>query len=121
MREMIAILALGLLLLPFSCLNGGPEAELVLGFEWAQPNECSEFSPEIRISGLPETARFLRVRLQDLYQPGADHGGWGQIPCPESHVIPPGGLPHFRGPCPPNTTEGASTNSRSRRWIKTAP
>jgi hypothetical protein len=89
------------LFLSLACQKDTPRAVLQLDYEWSKPNECSETSPEIRISGLPETAHFLRVRLIDLYQPGADHGGWEQIPVPAAGVIPTGGLKQYRGPCPP--------------------
>ena len=96
------IAAAAVLLATLACQRDPSLTELQIGFQWSKSNECSEMSPEIRVEGLPPAARTLRVRLIDLYQPGADHGDWGQpIPLPQGGVIPVGGLKHFRGPCPP--------------------
>lgn len=85
-----------------ACRQDPSVGKLQIDFEWAKKNECSEVSPEIRITGLPQDAERLKVRLIDLYQPGADHGDWGEpIPVPQDRIIPRGGLRHFRGPCPP--------------------
>jgi phosphatidylethanolamine-binding protein (PEBP) family uncharacterized protein len=101
MRKTMVLLAAGLLLLAIACQGNSSVGLLQLDFEWSRENECRDTSPQITITGLPEAAATLRVRLIDLYQPGADHGGWGQIPVPANGVIPAAGLSHFRGPCPP--------------------
>lgn len=101
MKGYLLCVAISALFLSLACQDDTPKAVLQLDFEWSKPNECSETSPEIRISGLPETTHSLRVRLIDLYQPGADHGGWEQIPVPAGGVISAGGLQQYRGPCPP--------------------
>ena len=101
MKRFVFFVALSASLLSPSCQNSASVTQLQLDFEWSKSNECSETSPEIRISGLPETTNMLRVRLIDLYQPGADHGGWEKIPIPEGGVIASDGLKQFRGPCPP--------------------
>jgi hypothetical protein len=84
-----------------SCQGDQDTLALALQFEWVKQNECSEFSPEIRVIGIPPGTRHLEVCLTDLYMPGSDHGGWGRIPCPENGIIAPGAIKHFRGPCPP--------------------
>jgi len=101
MKRFLLLMALSAWGLLFACQNDTPRAVLELDFEWSKPNECSENSPAIRIRGLPDTATSLRVRLIDLYQPGADHGGWEPMPVPSAGVIAAGGLKQYRGPCPP--------------------
>ena len=105
---MISFLLLLVWFTGVACQQDDNVAELGLQFDWAKQNECSEFSPEIHVTGIPPGTRYLDVCLTDLYQPGADHGGWGQIPCPADGVIPPGGLAHFRGPCPPKYYGGGN-------------
>lgn len=101
MKLMIGPVLLLLSLVSVSCQQNGNVVELELQFDWVQQNECSEVSPEILVTGIPVGTPYLEVCLTDLYMPGADHGGWGKIPCPENGVIASGTLKHFRGPCPP--------------------
>lgn len=101
MKRFLLLIVIGAWGLSLACQKDSPHAALELDFEWSKPNECSETSPEIRIGGLPETATALRVRLIDLYQPGADHGGWEQVPVPAGGILAAGGLKQYRGPCPP--------------------
>lgn len=101
MKRILLLIAIGVSALSFACRQDASKALLQLDFEWSKPNECSETSPEIRIGGIPETAASLRVRLIDLYQPGADHGGWEPLPVSAAGVIPAGGLHQYRGLCPP--------------------
>ena len=101
MSKVFVLVAAALGLILFACQDNRSIGSLQLDFEWSRENECRDTSPQITITGLPEAAVALRVRLIDLYQPGADHGGWGQIPAPANGVIPAAGLSHFRGPCPP--------------------
>ena len=102
MRRYVILAAALIFIALVACRQDSSLAHLQIDFEWSKKNECSETSPEIRIAGLPQRAEWLKVRLIDLYQPGADHGDWGEpIPVPKDSVIPTGGLRHFRGPCPP--------------------
>jgi len=102
MKSWIVLLLVIVCLSSSACQRDPSVLDLQLDFEWSKKNECSETSPEIHIAGLPEAVQSLRVRLIDLYQPGADHGDWGQpIPVPADGIILKGGLRHFRGPCPP--------------------
>jgi hypothetical protein len=106
MKPWTGFLVLWVCMAPIACPPNEKVATLGLQFDWAQPNACSEYSPEIHVTGIPSGIRFLEVCLTDRYQPGADHGGWGRIPCPADGIIPPGGLDHYRGPCPPNDDDG---------------
>jgi phosphatidylethanolamine-binding protein (PEBP) family uncharacterized protein len=69
-------------------------------FTWTTADECSEVSPEIRVTGIPGTTKTLKVSLTDLDSPDSPHGG-GSVRYDGSNIIPAGALNEYYGPCPP--------------------
>ena len=89
------------LILIFICpASQAGEVRLGVGFSWEGITECSDYSPEIRVSSVPREARSFRVLLENLDDPSAYHGG-GMVDNDGSGIIPAGALTRdYRGPCP---------------------
>jgi phosphatidylethanolamine-binding protein (PEBP) family uncharacterized protein len=75
--------------------------ELTVDFSFKKENICKDYSPEIRITGIPKKTEILRIQFDDLYA-GAHHGGWSTISNDGTGIVPPGNLKNFRGPCDTN-------------------
>lgn len=76
--------------------------KLVVDFSWEQTESCSGVSPEIRVTGFPESTKSFKVTLKDLDTKSPDpfyHGG-GTVANDGSGVIASGSLKYYNGPCP---------------------
>jgi phosphatidylethanolamine-binding protein (PEBP) family uncharacterized protein len=72
---------------------------IAVDFSWPEHQKCfDERSPEIRVDGVPESARRLQIQMRDLDN-RYDHGG-GSVPWEGAATIPEGTLDKYRGPCP---------------------
>ena len=98
---------LAVIILPISMLSAcmatklAPNAaKLGVNYEWTSATRCSGESPEIRLTGIPEGTKKLRVDVVDTTV-SYDHGG-GTVSYDGVNVIPAGKLSSFRGPCPPS-------------------
>jgi hypothetical protein len=84
--------------------NGGnptqDQISMQVEFTWTTDDECSEVSPEIKVTGIPGTTKTLKVSLTDLDSPDFPHGG-GSVRYDGSNIIPAGALNEYFGPCPP--------------------
>ena len=73
---------------------------LGVGFSWEGITECSDSSPEIKVTNSPRETWYFRVMLDDLDDPSAYHGG-GKVEKDYSGIIPAGALKKdYKGPCP---------------------
>lgn len=70
-------------------------------WDWKRAHKCSTSSPQIKVAGIPDGTRLLRVKLVDNDVPTYNHGG-GEVPHDGSGVIAEGALKSYNGPCPPN-------------------
>jgi len=75
--------------------------KLGVDYNWIPENKCSFTSPEIKVSGIPEGTRKLRVSLTDINVPSYNHGG-GTVEYNGSNIIKAGALKNYDGPCPPS-------------------
>lgn len=106
MKKAVFLIALAaVLLFLFACkTTGGSGGGVEIGVNFAFQNKhgCSNISPEIALSGVPEGTTQLKVRLKDLNVLNWNHGG-GTIDYDGSGVIPEGALKSgYNGPCPPS-------------------
>ncbi len=77
---------------------------LGVGFSWEGITECSDYSPEIKVTKFPRETWYFRVLLDDLDDPSAYHGG-GKVENDRSGIIPAGALQKdYKGPCPAGET-----------------
>ena len=74
--------------------------KLGVEYTWVPDNECSDVSPKIMVSGIPQGTEKLRVSLTDRDVPSYNHGG-GTVEYKGSNVIEAGALKYYSGPCPP--------------------
>jgi phosphatidylethanolamine-binding protein (PEBP) family uncharacterized protein len=96
--------AFSCLVLLTACSKASPDAvKLQVDYNWTNANVCSNFSPEIKVLGIPPTTKQLRVTLTDLDFLIYDHGG-GTVKYEGSNIIAAGALKDYRGPCPPFDT-----------------
>lgn len=79
------------------------QPDLAVDWQWKKSHRCSNTSPALALSGIPEGAATLAVTLVDLDVPSYDHGG-GSVPHAggATAAIAEGALKNYRGPCPPN-------------------
>lgn len=70
-------------------------------WDWKRADKCSTTSPRIKVAGIPDGTKLLRVKLVDNDVPTYNHGG-GEVPNDGSGVIAAGALKSYNGPCPPN-------------------
>ena len=70
-------------------------------WDWKRADKCSTTSPQIKVAGIPDGTKLLRVKLVDNDVPTYNHGG-GEVPNDGSGVIAEGALKSYNGPCPPN-------------------
>ncbi len=79
------------------------QSALSLDWQWKSSHRCSNTSPALALTGIPEGATTLAVTLVDLNVPAYDHGG-GSVPHAggATAAIAEGALKNYRGPCPPN-------------------
>ncbi len=93
------------LLLFFGCATTkvAPDAvKLNVQFSWKGIKRCSDYSPRIKVSGIPKGTKYLKVELKDLDVPSWNHGG-GKVAYKGSSIIPAGSLKSgYNGPCPPS-------------------
>jgi phosphatidylethanolamine-binding protein (PEBP) family uncharacterized protein len=91
------------LLLIFVCTNSqAEEVKLGVDFSWEGISRCSNHSPEIKVTNIPEETTSFKVRLDDLDAPSWNHGG-GTADNDGSGIIPAGSLKRgYNGPCPPS-------------------
>ncbi|MFC1489103.1 hypothetical protein ACFL6B_04560 [Thermodesulfobacteriota bacterium] len=76
------------------------EARLGVGFSWEGIAECSNYSPEIKVSNIPSVTKSFQVLLKNLDDPSSYHGG-GTVENDKSGIIPAGALKgDYKGPCP---------------------
>jgi len=77
------------------------EVRLGVGFSWEGITECSNYSPEIKVTNIPpRVTKSFRVMLDDLDDPSSYHGG-GTVENDKSGIIPAGALRRdYKGPCP---------------------
>lgn len=74
---------------------------LEVQWDWKRAHKCSTSSPQIKVAGIPDGTKLLRVKLVDNDVPTYNHGG-GEVPNDGSGVIAEGALKSYNGPCPPN-------------------
>jgi len=76
------------------------EVRLGVGFSWEGISECSNYSPEIKVTNIPpRVTKSFRVLLDDLDDPSSYHGG-GTVENDKSGIIPAGALKRgYKGPC----------------------
>lgn len=93
------------LLFIFGCATAqvaSDKAELGVEFSWKGIKRCSDYSPAIKVSGIPTGTKYLKVELKDLDVPSWNHGG-GKVVYKGSSIIPAGSLKRgYNGPCPPS-------------------
>lgn len=76
--------------------------KLIVDFSWKNTKRCSDVSPEIKVTGFPESTKSFKVSLKDLDTISPDpfyHGG-GTVANDGSGVIAAGSLKYYKGPCP---------------------
>jgi len=76
--------------------------KLVVDFTVTSRFGCSSVSPEIKVTGFPESTKSFKVTLRDLDTISPDpfyHGG-GTVANDGSGVIAAGSLKYYKGPCP---------------------
>ncbi|QTA81672.1 Phosphatidylethanolamine-binding domain-containing protein [Desulfonema limicola] len=99
------LLTVFLTFLIFGCATAqiDPNAvELVINFSWEGTNNCSNKSPEIKISNIPKGTKTFKIKLKDLDVPTWNHGG-GIVNNDGSGIIKAGALRRgYNGPCPPD-------------------
>ncbi len=78
----------------FSSTTG---VKLGVEYTWVPDNECSDVSPKIMVSGIPQGTEKLRVSLTDRDVPSYNHGG-GTAEYKGSNVIEAGALKYYSGP-----------------------
>jgi len=75
------------------------EVRLGVGFSWEGTTECSNTSPEIKVTNFPRETTLFQVLLYDLDNPSSYHGG-GKVENDHSGIIPAGALQRdYKGPC----------------------
>jgi hypothetical protein len=85
-----------------SCEKVSPDAvELELDYSWGTGLGENQKNPEIRLTGIPSTTKFLEVQLVDLDLSFANHGEVEKITYVEDGLIPYGTLKNYIGPSPP--------------------
>ena len=72
---------------------------LDVNFEWTKKSPCSNVSPPITVTNIPEETKYLRVSMVDLDLFRMDHGG-GEVPYTGLKTISEGAILPFLGPCP---------------------
>jgi phosphatidylethanolamine-binding protein (PEBP) family uncharacterized protein len=77
------------------------QTALTVEWTWKRLHECSQTSPELKVTGVPADSKTLDIRMVDLNFRQFDHGG-GSSPISSDHVVvvPQGTLKDYRGPCP---------------------
>ena len=72
-------------------------------WDWKRAHRCAKESPALKVTGIPEGARQLRVRMVDNDATHFNHGG-GEVAHDggAAAAIPEGALKAYTGPCPPN-------------------
>ena len=85
------------------CATAFAQSGLSIEWQWKAVHQCSNTSPALSVSGIPEGAKSIAVTMVDLDAPGYDHGG-GSVPHAGGATasIAAGALKNYRGPCPPN-------------------
>ena len=74
---------------------------LDVNVSWNEIEKCSNESPEIKITNLPEDTSLITVSLNDINVPSWNHGG-GTIKNDRTGLIKKGALKSgYNGPCPP--------------------
>jgi phosphatidylethanolamine-binding protein (PEBP) family uncharacterized protein len=75
---------------------------LPIAFEWTEKSGCSNISPSITVTNIPQETKYLRVIMVDLDMPAYNHGG-GEVYYNGSAttIIKEGALESYAGPCPP--------------------
>ena len=77
-------------------------ATIGVNYSWQEKHECSQISPQINLSGVPQETIEIKVSMRDLDSPNYPHGG-GVIIYTGNNVIEEGALTKYKGPCPPTT------------------
>jgi len=78
-------------------------SKLAIDFEWTKKSACSNISPPITVTNIPQETKYLRVMMVDLDYLVYDHGG-GEVAYNGSRIIMEGALESYAGPCPPGET-----------------
>lgn len=95
------------LIVLFSCKKISPDAvEFELDYSWGTGLGENQKKPEIRLTGIPSTTKFLEVQLVDLDLSYYNHGEVEKITYVENGVIPYGSLKNYIGPSPPPPPQG---------------
>lgn len=83
--------------------SGVSFADMSVDWTWRLDHRCSNKSPALSLTGIPDGTKTLSVQMNDLDFQNKDHGG-GSIPHQEgaSGEIPEGALTSYLGPCPAN-------------------
>jgi len=83
------------------CTEEVPDNAVTLdvNFEWTKESYCSNFSPPITVTNIPEETKYLRVSMVDLNLFRMDHGGC-EVPYTGTNTIGEGAILPFLGPCP---------------------
>lgn len=107
MLDKLRLYAFNLLLLLFliifcSCEKTSPDlVEFEIDYSWGTEPGENRKNPEVKISGVPDHAKYLEIQLIDLDMSIADHGEAEKIVYNESGLISYGSLKNYIGPSPP--------------------
>ena len=99
MKYVLHLLIFGLIFSVTSCKNVSPDAvELSVDFTWEGMKPCGWGNPEIRVSGVPENTKFLKVHMYD-HAYFHDHGTV-MVPYTGDGIIARNRFEEIQGPCP---------------------
>jgi len=102
-----AMKSLSALLVIFFVAPAWAQNSLQVEFRWNISHHCSNTSPALKLKNIPPGTTSLKVQLVDLDNHKQDHGGALLTKADgfsAEHVIEPGGLDKYKGPCPENFT-----------------
>ena len=74
--------------------------DLTVEWEWKSGHKCYYKSPQINLTGVPDSTVKFSVKMVDLDMTSFNHGG-GKVDNDGSGVIREGALSYYKGPCPP--------------------
>ena len=99
MRYVLHLLIIGFIFSFSSCEKVSQDAvELSVDFSWKGMKPCGWGNPEIRVSGVPEKTKFLKVSMYD-HAYSHDHGTV-MVPYSGNGIVVRDRFKEIQGPCP---------------------